>query len=365
MNAVSGPQTGVPAPKFFISYRREETSAHAGRLYDSMVAGFGEGNVFMDVDLAPGIDFVERITEAVASCHVLILVMGPRWASGTDADGAIRIADPDDFVRLEVETALERADVTVIPVLVGGARMPDPDDLPPGVQPITRRNALELSDGRWRYDVGRLMTRLEELLADTTGISEIVDPPPTPTPTEPAPARILAEGVGLAALAGLIGGGLADSIFDVGLPDGQQVLKRVATWIPVAIAISLWLTLRVAKQSAVAQKVVLAVAVGAVAAAASGALSFLPEEKSTGLTVAAFAVLGAGFGGIVGALWVPRRVAVGFAVGLAAGVLAGLVVPTGDWAPVLAVGLRALLFVGFALIALLVAGPRVESQAST
>lgn len=358
-----GEPTGVSVPKVFISYRREDTSAHAGRLYDAMVAGFGERNVFMDVDLAPGIDFVERITDAVARCHVLILVMGPRWATRTDEDGAIRLADPEDFVRLEVETALERSDVTVIPVLVGGARMPDRDELPPGVQPITRRNALELSDGRWRYDVGRLMTRLEELLAGTTGVSETVIP--RPTPAMPAPARILAEGVGLAALAGIIGGGLADSIFGVGLDETEQVLKRVATWTPVAIAISIWLTLRVGKPSEIAQRVALAIVVGALTAAASGAISFLPEEKPTGLTVAAFAVLGAGFGGLVGALWVPRRVAIAFGAGLAAGVLVGLVVPTGDWAPVLAVGLRALLFVGFALTALLVAGARAESQAST
>ncbi len=229
--------------------------------------------------------------------------MGPRWATGTDADGAIRIADPDDFVRLEVETALERADVTVIPVLVGGARMPDPDDLPPGVAPITRRNAIELSDGRWRYDVGRLMTRLEELLAGHHRHPRHRRPRRQRhrhRPKPVSPPRILAEGVGLAALAGLIGGGLADSIFDVGLEDGMQVLKRVATWIPVAIAISLWLTLRVAKQNAVALKVVLAVAVGALAAAIAGALSFLPDEKSDGMTVAAFSVLGTGFGGIVG-----------------------------------------------------------------
>ena len=68
----------VAEPKIFISYRREDTSAHAGRLYDSMAAEFGDGNVFMDVDLAPGIDFVERITDVVAACHVLIVVMGPK-----------------------------------------------------------------------------------------------------------------------------------------------------------------------------------------------------------------------------------------------------------------------------------------------
>jgi hypothetical protein len=167
VSAGSSEPGSVPGPKVFITYRREETAPHAGRLYDAMVARFGEGNVFMDVDMAPGVDFVERITEAVAACHVLIVVMGPRWATVEDEEGTARLADPEDFVRLEVETALRRADVTPIPVLVAGARMPNRRDLPQELRPLTRRNALELSEGRWRSDVGRLITTLDELLAET------------------------------------------------------------------------------------------------------------------------------------------------------------------------------------------------------
>jgi hypothetical protein len=158
------------AAKVFITYRRDETAAHAGRLYDAMVGRFGESNVFMDVDMAPGVDFVERITEAVAACHVLIVVMGPRWATVEDERGTARLADPEDFVRLEVETALRRPDVTPIPVLVAGARMPNREDLPPELRPITRRNALELADQRWRYDVGRLISALDELLAESPSV---------------------------------------------------------------------------------------------------------------------------------------------------------------------------------------------------
>jgi hypothetical protein len=178
----TGP-AGLPGPRVFITYRREETAAHAGRLYDAMVARFGEGNVFMDVDMAPGVDFVERITEAVAACHVLIVVMGPRWATVQDEQGRARLADPEDFVRLEVETALRRPDVTPIPVLVAGARMPNREDLPPELRAITRRNALELADQRWRYDVGRLISTLDELLAES---------PVAPSP--PSPERSLATG---------------------------------------------------------------------------------------------------------------------------------------------------------------------------
>jgi TIR domain len=182
--------------RVFISYRRQDSAAYAGRLYDAMVARFGERNVFMDLDLPPGVDFVERITEAVSACQVLIEVIGPTWATVKDDEGRIRIADPEDFVRLELEIALKRPEVTVIPVLVSGAQMPDRRDLPPELGAIARRNALELSDKRWRYDVGQLISTLEELLAETTAVhaapatEDVVaaaTASPVSAPTGPAP----------------------------------------------------------------------------------------------------------------------------------------------------------------------------------
>jgi TIR domain len=152
-----------PARRVFISYRRQDSAAYAGRVYDAMVDRFGERKVFMDLDLAPGVDFVERITEAVSACQVLIEVIGPTWAGVKNDEGEVRIAAPEDFVRLELEIALKRPDVTVIPVLVAGAQMPDRRDLPPELEAIARRNALELSDRRWRYDVGQLLSALESL----------------------------------------------------------------------------------------------------------------------------------------------------------------------------------------------------------
>jgi TIR domain len=183
------------AQRVFISYRRQDSAAYAGRVYDAMVDRFGERNVFMDLDLAPGVDFVERITEAVSACQVLIEVIGPTWAGVKDDEGQVRIADPEDFVRLELEIALKRPEVTVIPVLVAGAQMPDRRDLPPDLRALARRNALELSDRRWRYDVGQLISTLEELLAETTavqvaptdeGFAATSEPSPEPAPTGPA-----------------------------------------------------------------------------------------------------------------------------------------------------------------------------------
>jgi YVTN family beta-propeller protein len=177
-------------PKLFICYRREETAAHAGRLYDAVAARFGERNVFMDIELEPGIDFVDRISEVVGACHVFLVVVGPTWATLSNGGNRPRIADTEDFVRLEVETALRRRDVRVIPLLVGGARMPHSEDLPEELRTLTRRNALELSDLRWRYDIGRLMGTLEDLLGTVTmavpaGAEAAAERPPVSAPVEP------------------------------------------------------------------------------------------------------------------------------------------------------------------------------------
>jgi hypothetical protein len=63
--------------RIFLSYRRDDASGHAGRLYDALSARFGAENVFMDIDTIDlGADFVQVITEAVASCDVLIALLG-------------------------------------------------------------------------------------------------------------------------------------------------------------------------------------------------------------------------------------------------------------------------------------------------
>jgi TIR domain len=152
------------APRVFVSYRREDASGHAGRLYDVLAERFGDENVFMDVDtIEVGADFTEAITRAVASCDALIALIGRDWATVTDDTGRRRIDDPADFVRLEVETALER-DVAVIPASVHGASFPAESDLPPSLAPLARRQGTDLRDTAWRDDVRRLIARLESIV---------------------------------------------------------------------------------------------------------------------------------------------------------------------------------------------------------
>jgi glucoamylase len=121
--------------------------------------------VFTDVhSIEPGDDFVAEITSAVESCEALLAVIGNQWLEATDKDGQRRLDDPEDWVRLEIEAALER-DVRVIPVLVGGARMPRAAQLPPSLAKLARRQALELSPARFSSDIERLQSVLEKSLA--------------------------------------------------------------------------------------------------------------------------------------------------------------------------------------------------------
>src|SRR5215813_10475808 len=133
-------------PHVFISYRREDSAGHAGRLYDRLSAYFGAESVFMDIDtIDPGLDFIEVIEEAISQCDILLVLIGKRWLSITEASGRRRLDNPQDFVFLEVKAGLER-NIHVIPVLVGGATMPSAQDLPTALIKLARLQAFEISD---------------------------------------------------------------------------------------------------------------------------------------------------------------------------------------------------------------------------
>ena len=129
---------GPHAPSVFICYRRDDTAGYAGRIYDTLRTAFGRASLFMDVDnIAPGVDFVEDLGRAVARCDVLLAIIGPHWLAPAGAAGKPRLDDANDFVRVEIESALRRG-ILVIPILVQGATMPAPDDLPPSLRPWAR-----------------------------------------------------------------------------------------------------------------------------------------------------------------------------------------------------------------------------------
>jgi TIR domain len=336
---VAPPKGKGTAQKVFICYRREETAAHAGRLYDAMVNRFGEANVFMDVDMAPGVDFVERITEVVSGCLALIVVMGPGWATASDEQGGRRIEDEADFVRLEVETGLSHADVTPIPVLVGGARMPRPEDLPPALRPITRRNAVEMSEARWGYDVARLFGALEELLPNAAGTQakDSLDPRPPP----PVPGwGIVPEGMAVAALATAAARAVAWKIplhADAQHPASTSevvhqvvatVLRQGGTGAVTGAALAIWLGYRVSRSGGLLW--LRGLLVGALAGILSGAILglivFLPEknippDERGPVGLLSVPVAGAVLGALIGSLWRPARVGAACLAGALGGLL--------------------------------------------
>jgi TIR domain/WD domain, G-beta repeat len=182
----------------FISYRRQETSDLAGRLYDRLADRFGEDQVFMDVDtIELGADFAEVITSAVGTCEVLLAVIGPGWLTVADKHDRRRLDDPDDVVRLEVEAALDR-DVRVIPILVGGAVMPQRGELPDSLAKLARRNGLNVRHDSFRSDVARLVTAIERIVAvGPPDEAPLVAEPAATRDVRPAPAHVALEAVRL------------------------------------------------------------------------------------------------------------------------------------------------------------------------
>jgi formylglycine-generating enzyme required for sulfatase activity len=151
--------------RVFISYRRDDSAHVTGRIFDRLRAEFGEEILFRDVDMiAFGQDFREVIREAVVNCNVLLAVIGPSWLEVRNESGDRRLDSPQDFVRLELETALKQG-IPVIPLMIAPAQMPKPVQLPESLQPLAFRNGLEIHrDPDFHRDMDRLIRILREIL---------------------------------------------------------------------------------------------------------------------------------------------------------------------------------------------------------
>ncbi|GEM_PF-2060783 len=152
-------------PRIFISYRRVDSHIITGRVHDWLVFAFGEKNVFKDVDdIPPGMDFRMVLRNALDKCDAVLAIIGAEWLNNRDSQGRRRIDMPDDFVRMEIEAALSRDDVLVIPVLVNGAIMPTVDELPLKLRPLAYRNAVVIRhDPDFQRDMARLIDQLSRI----------------------------------------------------------------------------------------------------------------------------------------------------------------------------------------------------------
>ena len=174
------------AVRIFINYRRGEDSGFAQALFIRLEQAFPSGSLFMDVDsIAPGVDFVRHLNSQVAQCEVLLALIGRTWLDATGAQGRRRLDDPEDFVRIEIASALKQGK-RVIPVLLYDTKMPAAHELPEDLQPLTRRQAVRLTHERFRADVDGLIHALQE--SDAASAPSVTEPPPA-APTMPPPVE--------------------------------------------------------------------------------------------------------------------------------------------------------------------------------
>jgi TIR domain-containing protein/3-keto-disaccharide hydrolase len=180
--------------KVFMSYRRGDSASITGRVYDRLVARFGAQNIFKDVDnIPPGANFGVYIRDSLRQCAVGLVIIGPHWLDEETEDGARRLDDPQDWVRTEIETAFSLG-LTVIPVLVEGARVPRAAALPEALRELAQINSLQVrNDPDFTHDIARLISALERPLAvapaNATPAAQAAPPPAQALPPVNTPLQ--------------------------------------------------------------------------------------------------------------------------------------------------------------------------------
>ncbi len=178
-------------PRIFISYRRADSQTITGRIYDSLAAVFGEEQVFKDVyNIPAGVDFRAVLAREVGMADVVLVVVGPSWATLTDDAGQRRLDDPNDYVRIEIEQALSRATTLVVPVLVGGAAMVRAADLPGSLSELAYRNAAVVRDDPdFRRDIAQLIDQIKKYFEENAPTQRLRPIPQAAAHTTAAPAK--------------------------------------------------------------------------------------------------------------------------------------------------------------------------------
>jgi hypothetical protein len=161
--------------KVFISYRRDDSAGYAGRIRDRLLPEVGRDRLFVDVaGIRLGADFAKVLGDKVAACDMLLALIGPRWIDARDKDANRRVDSTDDFVRIEIATALQRA-IPVIPILLGGAPIPRAQELPTDLEGLVRCNGLDVRDASFDNDMDRLIAEIRRL-ADERATDERTRP---------------------------------------------------------------------------------------------------------------------------------------------------------------------------------------------
>lgn len=149
--------------EIFVSYRREKSADITGRIRHDLVEVFGQNQVFNDVySVRRGQNFRDAMARSINRCKVYLIVMGPEWVSVKDDEGGRRIDNEDDNVRIELETAMARKELPIIPLFVGGAKMPRKEELPEALKGFVYYNGMRIGTGRdYDRDIADLVMEIE------------------------------------------------------------------------------------------------------------------------------------------------------------------------------------------------------------
>lgn len=167
----------------FISYRRDDTRHVAGRLAGDLMDRFGAESIFRDIDsIDAGEEFPQRLDKALNHCVLMLVLIGRHWLDASDSQKRRRLDDPNDWVRLEIATALQRG-IRVVPVMVEDTPLPTEDQLPEDLRPLLKRQARMLSDARWRGDLQAMV----DFLVKLPGVKLLSNPPANQDSASAAP----------------------------------------------------------------------------------------------------------------------------------------------------------------------------------
>lgn len=192
----------IMSAKVFISYRRDDSAGHAGRVHDRLAHEFGPDLLFMDVDSIPlGSDFIKVLRDEVAKCDALLAVIGHHWLDARDAGGERRLDSETDFVRVEIATALQR-DIPVIPILLDGAKIPQAEQLPADLQGLAARNGLDVRHSSFHIDMDRLIGGLKARAQAGTAVPGATAKRPEAAPNDRSRVPALLAGFVALACAG-------------------------------------------------------------------------------------------------------------------------------------------------------------------
>lgn len=171
--------------RIFVVYRQADSGPIARQIVDRLVAIYGPTSVVTNLQDAPPEVNLPQETYRMATTSALVLaIIGPSWVNDP------RLHRPDDMVRYALETALMNPHTQLIPVLVGGAMLPNPQLLPPGMQTLGARGVIGVrTDAFFEQDMQALMAAVRQVLRPVP-----TTPPPAPRPApSPRPVEPLQE----------------------------------------------------------------------------------------------------------------------------------------------------------------------------